>query len=389
MANRESSTPDLSRFPALAKLRRRNRRRVPFIQQLEAADCGAACLAMVLGYHGRSARLDEVRTAVGVSRDGADALSILRAAESYGMRGRGVKADIDALPYLARASILHWGFNHFVVFERLSDRGVVLVDPAAGRRVVPMSQFRRQFTGVALELSPSSEFEVVAPDRSFVWSYLKQLMSEHQVLARVLTTSVMLRIFALAVPLLTGFIVDRVVPRSDLHLLWVIGGGLMTMLLFHFAAALIRGHLLLQLRTNLDTKMTLGFVDYLVDLPYMFFQRRAEGDLMMRVNSNAIIREMLTANTLSGLLDGALVLVYLAIIVALSPTIGGIVAVLGVIQISVFLLSRRRYRDLMAEGLEAQARSQSYLVQLLGGIETLKSMGAEHRAVEPETRNRG
>jgi ATP-binding cassette subfamily B protein len=381
--DRPMRTADPTRFPALAKLSRPGRRRrIPHVQQLEAADCGAACLSMVLGYHGRNVRLDDVRSAIGVGRDGANALAILRAAETYGLRGRGVKVDIEALEFLAPASILHWGFNHFVVFESLSSRGVSIVDPSGGRRFVPMERFRRSFTGVAIELVPSNSFETTDRDRSFIWSYFKQLMGEHRVLARVLVTSVLLRVFALAVPLLTGFIVDRVVPRSDQHLLWVIGGGLLMMIVFQFLAVLIRGHLLLQLRTNLDTKMTLGFVDYLVDLPYMFFQRRAEGDLMMRVNSNAIIREMLTSNTLSALLDGSLVLVYLALIFALSPTIGLLVAILGFLQVTVFLISRHRYRELMAQGLEAQARAQSYLVELIGGIETLKSMGAEDRAVE-------
>jgi ATP-binding cassette subfamily B protein len=380
---RSPRTADPARFPALAKLvRYGGQRRIPHVQQLEAADCGAACLAMVLGYHGRNVRLDDVRNAVGVSRDGANALAILRAGEAYGLRGRGLKVEIESLEYLPPATILHWGFNHFVVFESVSARGVWIVDPASGRRFVPMERFRRSFTGVAIELVPSKDFEVTDPDRSFIWSYLKQLMSEHRVLARVVVTSLLLRLFALAAPLLTGFIVDRVVPRSDAHLLWVIGGGLLSMVVFQFLAVLIRGHLLLQLRTNLDTKMTLGFVDYLVDLPYMFFQRRAGGDLMMRVNSNAIIREMLTSNTLSALLDGSLVLVYLALMFVMSPLIASLVLGLGALQVIVFVLSRRRYRDLMAQGLEAQARAQSYLVELIGGIETLKAMGAEHRAVE-------
>jgi ATP-binding cassette subfamily B protein len=385
MAKPERSlrTADPSRFPALTKLIHFGKRRqIPHVQQLEATDCGAACLAMVLGYHGRNVRLDEVRNAVGVSRDGANALSILRAGESYGMRGRGLKVEVELLEYLQPATILHWGFNHFVVFESATTRGVSIVDPAGGRRFVPMERFRRSFTGVAIELVPSNEFVTTRADRSFIWSYLKQLMSEHRVLARVIVTSILLRLFALAAPLLTGFIVDRVVPRSDHHLLWVIGGGLLMMIVFQFMAVLIRGHLLLQLRTNLDTKMTLGFVDYLVDLPYVFFQRRAEGDLMMRVNSNAIIREMLTSNTLSALLDGALVLIYLVLIFVLNSEIGFLVLGLGTLQAITFASVRRRYRELMAQGLEAQARSQSYLVELIGGIETLKAMGAEHRAVE-------
>ena len=107
---------------------------------------------------------------------------------------------------------------------------------------------------------------------------------------------------------------DRVIPHGDDHLLSVLGIGLLAMVLFHGLASLIRSHLLLYLRTHLDSQMTLGFLEHLVSLPYAFFQQRAEGDLLMRVNSNAQIREMLTSSTLAGLLDGPLASVYLVIL---------------------------------------------------------------------------
>jgi hypothetical protein len=126
------------RFPALEKLafsRRRNR--VPFIQQNTASDCGAASLSMVLAYHGKHLRLDDVRKITGFGRDGADALAILSAARVFGLRGRGVKVEeVDDLKFLPPGSILHWQFNHFLVFERLTPEGAELVDPAGGRRKV-------------------------------------------------------------------------------------------------------------------------------------------------------------------------------------------------------------------------------------------------------------
>src|SRR5690606_22181433 len=133
------------------------------------------------------------------------------------------------------------------------------------------------------------------------------------------------RVFALAVPLLTALVVDRVVPRADTHLLAVVAIGLAGLLAFQTITQLVRSHLILQLRTNLDTRLTLGFVDYLSRLPFEFFQRRSAGDLMMRVNSNATVRELLTSNTLSALLDGALVLGYAVLILVLAPVLGLIV----------------------------------------------------------------
>lgn len=373
---------DADKYPALNKLAFRRGRRIPVVQQMEATECGAACLAMVMGYWGRQVRLDEVRQVAGVDRDGVDALSLLRAAEWYGMRGRGLKLEVDDLKYLPNASILHWDFNHFVVYENATRNGVNIVDPAYGRRFVPMEKFRASFTGVALVVEPTEGFEIGKAGKSRVWGYLKQLLGQRHLLTRVIVTSVVLRLFALALPMLTALIVDRVVPRGDKSLLFVVGVGLAGVLAFQFVSTLIRAHLLLQLRTNLDTKMTLGFLDHLVDLPYAFFQRRSAGDLMMRVNSNTTIREMLTSNTISGLLDGSLVMIYLILIFLMSASMGGLVLGLGVLQVTVFLLSRRSYRELMSQDLEAQARAQSYLVQLLAGVETLKVAGAEHRAVE-------
>ncbi|TMQ12634.1 MAG: peptidase domain-containing ABC transporter [Deltaproteobacteria bacterium] len=371
-------------FPSLEKLARHRRgKKVPFVQQLEVTDCGAACLAMVLGHLGRDVGLDEVREAAGGSaRDGVDAAAIVRAAEWYGLRSRGLTLDIDHLQYLPPGTILHWEFTHFVVFERLSKKGVHLVDPGMGARVVPLGKFRESFTGVALVFEPNDEFEPKRRGRGRFGWYLRQLAGQRHILSRIVVTSVLLRVFALALPLVTAVIVDRVVPRGDNNLLLVVAVGLGGLLVFQMITTLVRSHLLLQLRTNLDTRLTLGFVDYLSRLPFDFFQRRSAGDLLMRVNNNATVRELLTSNTLSAMLDGLLVVGYAALILALAPMMGAIVVALGVVQVSVFYFARRGYRDMMARSLEAQARSQSYLVEMLRGMETLKAAASESRSVE-------
>jgi ATP-binding cassette, subfamily B, bacterial len=176
--------------------------------------------------------------------------------------------------------------------------------------------------------------------------------------------------------------VDRVIPHGDDQLLSVLGIGLLAMVVFHGLASLLRSHLLLYLRTHLDSQMTLGFLEHLVSLPYAFFQQRAEGDLLMRVNSNTQIREMLTSSTLAGLLDGPLASVYLVTLFLASPALGALVVLLGMLKAGVFLLSYRHYQELMSQDLQTQATAQSYLVHMLAGIETLKASGLEDRAVE-------
>jgi ABC-type bacteriocin/lantibiotic exporter with double-glycine peptidase domain len=235
---------------------------------------------------------------------------------------------------------------------------------------------------VALAFKPGPGFQPAADKSRPVWTYVKYLVQHSGLFWRVVVISLLVQLFLLAAPALTGLLVNSVVPHNDLHLLHVVGVGLLGIVLFQYLSSLIRAHLLLYLRTHLDTQMTLGFVEHLSSLPYSFFQQRTEGDLMMRVNSNATIREMLTTNTVSGLLDGSLAALYLAILVAASPSLAALVVVLGVLQVAVFLLSYRRYQELTSQDLHAQAKTQSHLVQMLSGIETLKASGAEDRAVQ-------
>ena len=378
-----ASAPDLeARYPALGRLAPRRRRRIPVMRQLSAAECGAACLAMVLGYYDKAVPLDEIRSVMGVGRDGATALAILNAASRYGLRGRGVKLDVDELHWLPAGTLLHWEFNHFVVFERLRGGFIEIVDPSSGRRRVSPEQLGRSFTGVALVLEPTDTFTPSAAGERPIWKQIRAIVADSGQWTRIIVVSLLLQLFALALPALTGTVVDRVVPRGEVHLLGILAVGMVGLVGFHFLASMVRAHLLIQLRTIFDARMTLSFLDHLLRLPYAYFQQRSAGDLMMRVNSNTSIRELLTSGLLSTALDGSLVVLYLGMIFIASPAFGAVVTLLAVAQLAVFLCSRRRQQDLMTDTLEKQARAESYLVELLAGVETLKASGSELRAGE-------
>lgn len=372
------------RFPALRRLGApTGRGQLTHVQQLAAADCGAACLAMVLRYHGREVGLDELSRATGADHNGVSALAILRAARGYGLRGRGVQVEgLDELRLVPRASVLHWEFNHFVVFDRVDRRGVHILDPAHGRRCVPPAEFDQAFTGVALLLEPSEAFAPERRRRPLVRRYLARILAHPALWSRSLMMSVLVQLLALALPLMTTLLVDRILPRRDLDLLQVLIAGLVMMVAFNFVASLVRGNLLVQLRTLLDADMTIGFLDHLVDLPYAFFQRRSTGDLIQRLGSNAVVREILTSGALSAVLDGSLVSLYLVLIFWASPLMGAVVVALAAVQLSLYWATRGVQRELMNEALAAQAKTSSYEVEMLSGIEALKSMGAEFRAVD-------
>lgn len=318
----------------------------------------------------------------GPGRDGLTALSLLEIARTFGLRGRGIRLEMDDLDALEPASILHWGFSHFVVFERLARGGVHIVDPAMGRRFVPIDEFRKQFTGVVLLLEPEASFQ---PTRTRRWRslrYVREILGQRGVLGHIVLASVFVQVLALSVPLMTRLVVDRVIPRGDLSLLLTLTAGFAIIASFSFLSSYLRSRLLLHLRTVLDTRLSMGFMNHLVDLPYGFFQKRSAGDLMMRLNSNSTVREILSSATLSALLDGVMVSCYLVLLLLASPPLALLVLGLGLARLAVFALTRRRQRELLSAYLERQSNLQSFEAQMLVGMETLKASGTEHRAVE-------
>ncbi len=359
----------------------RRRRAIPYIAQAEMADCGAAALAMALAYHGRHVSLAEMRDATGTGRDGVDALRLAEAATTYGLRARGVATELDDLRALACGTILHWGAAHFVVLESTSNRGVTVVDPMAGRYRVGWTAVGDLYSGVAIMLDPATSFATGGRKPPGAIHHARRMLTRSSGIAHVLASSVVVRLMALAVPILTGVVVDQLVPSDDGRLLKVVAAVMVALIAYSMLATFLRAHLLLRLRSRLDVDMTLGFLEHLVDLPYAFFLKRSSGDLMMRLRSNAVVREILTTGTIAALLDGVLATVYLIVIFALSPVLGALVSVLAVAQIAVLMSARRRNQHLMGESLATEAKSQSYAYEMFSAVETLKAAGAERRAV--------
>jgi ATP-binding cassette, subfamily B, bacterial len=372
----------LDRFPALARLGEGPRRPVPVVQQLTDTECGAACLAMVLAHHGREVSLEAVRDLCPGGRDGVTARDIVEAAAPLGLRGRGVKAQPAQLPQLPPgATILHWELQHFVVLARMHRRGVDIVDPAVGRRTIDHEELSRSWSGVALVFEPNDLFRRERRAGEGLFALLRRLALETGLVRRILVLSLALQLFGLALPVLTGQVIDRVLPRADVSLLATMLVGLAVLVGFRSLAQVIRAHLLLRLGTLLDARLTMGFLDHLVDLPLSFFGKRSAGDLLMRLHSNAILRDRLTTTALSAMLDGLMVCVYLAVLLLGNGALAATALLAAGLEVGAFVLVRRPQRELAAEELHREARTHGYEVELVTAIETLKATGCEQRAV--------
>ena len=370
------------------KVRQRIRpKRVSPILQMSVVECGAACLAMILSYHGRKTRISECTECLGVGRDGVTAQTILKAGREYGLRSKGY--SIQELSHLAQIqlpAIIHWEFNHFVVLEQWSPKKVLIVDPGQGRRELTPDEFEAGFTGIVLTFEPGIHFERRSKKENGVWrnylTYMMRTPGTRTALVQILMASFILQVLGLALPVLTKVLVDDVLPAGLEEVMIYIGLGMLILVLSQTVITYLRSALLIYLRGRLDAQMMLGFFEHVLTLPFSFFQQRSSGDLLMRLSSNATLRETFTSQTISTILDGSLVIVYLAILFTQSQLYTALVLAIGFVQVVLLLSTTRTMHSFMQRDLHAQAESQSYLVEALSGIATLKASGAEPRALD-------
>jgi HlyB family type I secretion system ABC transporter len=337
---------------------------------------------MVLNYYGHTTSVSAVQERCGVGRDGLSALAIVKAARQYGLRVRTVSLKKNDFRFVTFPAIAHWEFNHFVIVERCTAKHVDLVDPALGRRRLSLEEFSEGFTGILIMLEPGEQFERQSSSHALsLWGYLRSLPRMPGIIAQIIASSLLLQILGLGSPLLTALIVDQIIPAKDKNMLLLLGLGMLFLILTQGVTKLLRTSLLIYLQTRMDTQMMLNFFEHLLSLPYRFFQLRLSGDLLSRVDSNTALRDLLTSQVISTMLDGSTVIVYLVILIIESHLIAGVTIAIGVIQILLLLTTAPLIRSMTMRDLIAQGKTQGYLNEVLAGIATLKAAGAEHRAL--------
>ncbi|MEU0521193.1 peptidase domain-containing ABC transporter [Streptosporangium sp. NPDC006007] len=359
-------------------------RRVPVVLQNTATECGAACLTMVLSHHGRRTSLHEITDRLQIGRDGLSAKALLEGAKECGLKARAFSLAPSDLARVPMPAVVHWQFNHFVVVERWERDRVHVVDPAGGRRRLTTEEFDEGFTGVLLAFEPGPGFRPGRSSPGHAWRrrFIRALLMRRKgLLAQVVLASLLLQLLGLVLPFFSEALVDRVLPAGAGGVLAVIGLGLALAAATQFVVGCLRSVLLVAIRAGADSELTGGVVAHLVALPYRYFALRGKGDLMTRAGSVAVLREMLTGQALSALLDGPLAIGYLILVFSRDAVFGACLLGFAALQVLLLLVTARRVGRLTQEELTAFAATQSQLVQAIGGIETLKASGAEHRAV--------
>jgi len=359
--------------------------RVPWYPQLGADDCGPTCLAMVLAAHGVHDAASECRELCNAGRDGTRLRTLIAAADRFGIAARAHRVQPERFDSVALPAIAHWQHRHFVVVERWDSRRLTIVDPASGRRTLSPDEFIASFAGTVLTLEPRDDAVRRPRSRVPLWVWYLAAMFRDQpaqlALAQIVVASLLLQGAALAGPLFTKLVVDAGTRQASVSL-GLMAAAMSVVVLGRSVTTFVRSLVMTRLQARLDARLTQGFFEHLLALPYRFFQGKTSGDLLMRLSSNTMIREILTTQLLSFVLDGPLSALFVLIMFVVSPPLAMLAAALALGQAALAIASLRPLRDLAQRTVVATTDEQSCLVELMKGIAYIKASAGEQRAYD-------
>lgn len=352
--------------------------RVPQIMQMEAAECGAACLAMVCAYYEKDIPLSKVRLDCGVSRDGSSALALVQTARSYGFETTSVTCDLAYLRHQAKLpAIIHWGFDHYVVLDGFFGRKAVINDPARGKVKVPMETLDRMFTGVCMSFTPGPHFEKQSK-RSSVSRYVLgrvRLMWRSMGFATLCT--LMTTIVTIGFTLMHKVFLDSVLSSSPNGWLQLYGAAFLVLVLIQFAISIIEKLAMRRVRTEMTILGSVRFLWYSLSLPLEFFTQRYAADIAGRMDEAEKVSSIIAAWIVPLVVNVLMAVCYLWIMLSTSiplTTIGLVCTALILFSNLISRTSRRNYAENVAV---EQAHLQTIEIGGISMMDTIKSLGAE------------
>lgn len=355
-----------------------SRSRIRLVRQTEVAECGLASLTMIANYYGLDVDLGTMRRRFAPSLRGAALRSLITLADRIGLTPRAVKLPLEELSNLNLPAVLHWNLNHYVVLEAVRGGKALIHNPEGRSEWMPLSQVSDHFTGVALELRPSDNFEGGSQRERLKLSHLWQRMTGlKRSLIQVLVLSIVLQAYVLALPYYMQIAIDSALPALDGDLLTVLAIGFALFTLVNAGATLLRSFVLLFAGTTLGFSLASNIARRLFRLPIDWFERRHTGDILSRFQSIAPIQQMLTEGAVAALLDGLLALLTLAVMFFYSPLLALVAIVAFGLYAIVRIVSFQLQREAQEASIVMRGKEQTMLIETLRGMTTLRLFGRE------------
>ena len=348
------------------------------ILQSQSAECGLACLAMVMSHHGRQQDLRELRGRFGTSLKGVTLSRLVQMAQSLGFSARALRLELEDLGDLQAPCILHWDLNHFVVLVKAGKGRATILDPARGKLDFSYAEMSDHFTGVALELCPGVDFQ---PKQAAPAVGVRQLTGKvvglWRALGLVLGLSLALQVFVILGPFYMQWVVDQALVSADRDLLTVLGMSFGLALLLQVGIGLLRGWAVTFLSSQLGLQWMGNVFAHLLRLPLEFFEKRHLGDVVSRMGAVRAIQRTLTTSFVESLIDGLMAIVTLAMMLVYSWKL----ALVTLLAVALYLCIRAVAYQPMRKGTEQQlvaaAAQQSHLLESIRGMQSLKLCGAQ------------
>ncbi|MET9256281.1 NHLP family bacteriocin export ABC transporter peptidase/permease/ATPase subunit [Streptomyces sp. NPDC003717] len=355
--------------------------RTPTVLQMEAVECGAASLAMVLAHYGRHVPLEELRIACGVSRDGSRASNLLKAARSYGLTAKGMQMDLAALAEVAAPAVLFWEFNHYVVFDgmgrRFGRRGVFVNDPGKGRRFVSLEDFDGSFTGVVLTMEPGDGFARGGRRRGVFGALPARLRGTAGTLPAAILASLLLVAVGAAVPALSRTYIDMFLIGGQSSLLAVVFPSMAACVLLTVVLTWLQQGNLLHGRIVSSTLSSARFLRHLLRLPVTFFAQRSPADLVQRLQSNDAVAETLARDLAAAGVDAVVVVLYAVLLYTYDPQLTAVGIAVALLNVAAMRVAVRLRATRTAKLRADTARLTNTAYTGLQLIETMKATGGE------------
>lgn len=350
--------------------------KTPALIQMEATECGAVALGIVLAYYGKYISIEDLRIACGISRDGSNAANMVEAAEGYGMKAEGYSLDVDDLYELQLPSILFWKFTHFVVLEGFGKDRVYINDPATGPRTITYEELDAAFTGVAITMEPTAEFKKGGSPPELVSAVWRRLKYVKSTILYATIVGLCMVIPDLAFPALTQVFIDQVLVKGELD--WRNGllFGMLLVIVVKGMLTFLQGKVVNRLKTRMSIALNSETLWHMLRLPMEFYLQRYPGEVAYRLSLNESINHVLVDNVLTIFLSLIFALAYGFAIFYYDPIIS--LVGMGVIAANLALM-RYVYRsraDVYARYQADVSRSASYSIGALENMETLKASGS-------------
>ncbi|HCR2016138.1 TPA: peptidase domain-containing ABC transporter [Enterobacter asburiae] len=360
----------------LRKLDLRIFKRIPVVFQTEASECGLACLSMICSFYGKQVDLLQLRQQFNLSSRGVNLHAIKAIASELEMSSRALSVDLQELHAVRKPCILHWDFNHFVVLIKVDKNSAVIHDPAFGRRVISMPELSQHFTGVVLEVWPGTTFSVQKKqNRLKASTLLKNINGLMTSLAKIFFLSLVIELISLLLPVGTQLVTDNVIASGDYGLLNIICLGLFILILLRLTVSVIRSWTTLILGTLIDVQWSFSLFSHLIKLPTTYFERRKLGDIQSRFHSLDVIRATFTTGLTGSIIDTLMLMGLLVMMFLYNLQLSMIVVSFTAIYTFIRFATYRYYRQLSEEELIKEARLNSYFMETLYGIATIKIQG--------------